>query len=881
LLLVAIYLNYNHDIQKQIKVNTYSSIIPPDLIVAGIEVIKQAIDKGVSAVDAIEAGINHIKEKHKDKWEKEDLFRKDMENALKELEDKVESEKLVDQEKVLNKIFPKKRIESAAKRKKLHEKILKAYNAGALEYDKFEKLFYDKFGLSDVDSGEVKEFLQKQSQRIHDAADGGLKEREYTAMLNFLEDLKKQRMSEWVTTPFYANILSGYETHLNNAQFNIFSTIGQMAMLEAKNPRHAAFLGLKLINAFKQSLKEGGNVVMTGQRFGEAARAESLAERRADKGPGISHYYKSPTRLLRAGDVVFNTPIRTMKRAELLLNIADAYNKSLPEGQRLSKAEIQASINDIMYDTTERKAEAYDQAVKDIQKLEGKDVDLADPKIARSIEMRQFEIMEKTRPKDKYLEYGIDFEAVDEQAQDFADRSLLQRKPIGTLGAVSTFLHDIGDGIPMTKFALTTFVDVPLNLTNMMIDKSPLAFARMGMYKLTGKRGYFVGDEFAERNNIKIDLTPDQKKEAYIRAITYTSTLAGAAVLAYTKYTDENGKERNILEVTADGTGDYRKNRAIQKAHTEYEEYTADFMGYKFHYKYNSILAPILTPLGAVKDYERYRDKNPEEEKQLVDRVAFGLYSHLAFTLDQANLQGFRDIFAITPGKETGEDNWSDKTRDYFAKSGGKIIRNLLVPNFTIQSNKDIKGLLELPEKKITHAVDYFIKDVPFVESILTNKIDQLGRDVISQASLPIAFVPEKLNLKGEDPYYRLMLAHDYYPRFATKKVVFDGKDEVNLTEDQMNVVNKKRGQYVLKALDSKDEIKGKTYMQTLNDLDNKDFAQEMNKLFKEGENKAKAEIFGFDVEKKLKQDSKEKQRERKLKGTQRLEKLWEIHRRK
>ena len=870
------------DIQKQIKVNTYSSIIPPDLIVAGIEVIKQAIDKGVSTVDAIEAGINHIKEKHKDKWEKEDLFRKDMENALKDLEDKVEPENVVDQEKVLDKIFPKKKVESAAKRKKLHEKILEAYNAGALDYDKFEKLFYDKFGLADVDNGQVKEFLQKQSQRVHDAADGGLKEREYTAMLNFLEDRKKQKMSEWVTTPFYANILSGYETHLNNAQFNIWSTVAQTALLAEKNPTHARYLALQMLKAIPQALTEGGNILKTGMKFGEAARPESLAERRADKGPGISHYYKMPGRLLKAGDAIFNTPIKAMKRAELLLNIAENYNKSLPEGERLSKAEIEASINDIVFNTTERKAEAYDQAVKDIQKLEGKDVDLNDPKIAKDIKLRQFEIMEKSRVPDKYADMNIDKEAVNEEAQDFSNRSLLQGKPVGSAGAFSSILHNIADGVPLSKFAITTFIDVPLNLANMMIDKSPLGLLRMAAYEARGRRGVLTSREFADKNNIKLDLTPDQRKEAWLRAANYSTALVGMAALTGVTYTDKNGKKRPILEVTTDGTGDYQKNKQIQTATGgDYKEYTADFMGHKFSYKYNSILAPILTPIGAVQDYEKYKDKSPEAKKSMLSRVAYGFQAHMLFTANQANLQGIRDIFGTTPGKEINEDNWDERIRDWGGKSGGKVLRNMLVPNFTVQANKDIKGLMDLAEKKPIEWYDYMIKDVPFVESIMANRFDHFGREVKSQFSLPVALVPDKLNLKGEDEIYKMTLAKHYYPFYAKDKTVFDGNDEITLSDKQMSEVNKLRGQYVLDKLKSKekDDIEGKTYMEFLKSLDDKDFKQEMNKVFKDGEVAAKSKLLGLDVKQKMEDNKLEKRFNKKGLEKGIISQFWEFNR--
>jgi hypothetical protein len=92
-----------------------------------------------------------------------------------------------------------------------------------------------------------------------------------------------------------------------------------------------------------------------------------------------------------------------------------------------------------------------------------------------------------------------------------------------------------------------------------------------------------------------------------------------------------------------------------------------------------------------------------------------------------------------------------------------------------------------------------------------------------------------------------------------------------------MNEVNKIRGQYVLKALDSKESNKdGKTYMEFIKELENSKFSEEMNKLFKEGELKGKAQVMGFDVEK-----NKDKEKELKSKRIHRMEKWFELHRKK
>lgn len=67
-------------IQKRLRSKTYEGTIglPIAIIDAGITTIKAAIKAGVSIADAIELGINKIKEKHGKEWKKENEFREDM-----------------------------------------------------------------------------------------------------------------------------------------------------------------------------------------------------------------------------------------------------------------------------------------------------------------------------------------------------------------------------------------------------------------------------------------------------------------------------------------------------------------------------------------------------------------------------------------------------------------------------------------------------------------------------------------------------------------------------------------------------------------------------------------------------------------------------------
>jgi hypothetical protein len=72
-------------IQKKLKGRAYDATIglPIALIDSGITVIKNSIKAGVNIADAIELGINHIKEKYGKDWANEGMFRDDMTQGFK------------------------------------------------------------------------------------------------------------------------------------------------------------------------------------------------------------------------------------------------------------------------------------------------------------------------------------------------------------------------------------------------------------------------------------------------------------------------------------------------------------------------------------------------------------------------------------------------------------------------------------------------------------------------------------------------------------------------------------------------------------------------------------------------------------------------------
>lgn len=85
-------------IQKSLRANAYDATIgiPIVIIDSGITIIKNSIKAGVNIADAIELGINHIKEKYGKDWNKESQFRKDFTEGFKDAKIEINDKKKTD-----------------------------------------------------------------------------------------------------------------------------------------------------------------------------------------------------------------------------------------------------------------------------------------------------------------------------------------------------------------------------------------------------------------------------------------------------------------------------------------------------------------------------------------------------------------------------------------------------------------------------------------------------------------------------------------------------------------------------------------------------------------------------------------------------------------
>lgn len=152
---------------------TYATIIPPNIINGGIEIMKQTFLAGESVVDAVSKAIEHISDKIAD-WDKE-KFRKEWEDKLRSLESKQKKNEVElteeKKQKILDRFRKKlKGLSDSEKEDVIRKSFKKLVENGALEYEDFKKIIADTIGLGELDE-QQKEKISQYVKDINDVQD--------------------------------------------------------------------------------------------------------------------------------------------------------------------------------------------------------------------------------------------------------------------------------------------------------------------------------------------------------------------------------------------------------------------------------------------------------------------------------------------------------------------------------------------------------------------------------------------------------------------------------------------------------------------------------------------------------------------------------------
>jgi hypothetical protein len=267
------------------------------------------------------------------------------------------------------------------------------------------------------------------------------------------------------------------------------------------------------------------------------------------------------------------------------------------------------------------------------------------------------------------------------------------------------------------------------------------------------------------------------------------------------------------FDVTANGTGDMKKNYELQKS--GWRPYTITLKnGDKISYA-DWPIRGLIAGIGAIKDAQKYS----ETETDFADKLTIGALGFTTSMYESSLMKGladFIDIFRPSRGKYDG-------IGDGISKWSAQQAKSILISNFTQQGLKMIDEYQGDPIKEAKGA-EIIYRDIPVVNDGLNPIIDVFGDPVqptTSERLLPYFSVSDD----KKDKLIKFLNDNKIFVGVPAKKNVIDlnTEEEVPMTDKQYYDYKKLYGQKLKSYLyEYLDEYKGedvetiKTYVGSL-----------------------------------------------------------------
>lgn len=793
-----------------------------------ITTMQYSLQAGDMVATAIEKAVKYIKSSHKGQWD-ELGFRKDMaeklssldqqinpklitENAIKDsdlniselvkkhysevdeakksLTDKLVSESGLQEqdakdlakqiEKEFDKIATKKKRDflnkkisnlakslqpkQARKKQQLHEKIIEMTNQRVLTSREFDELYAEAFDLPKLTPEQTAK-LTDLANKVQTAKGAEAHSKAVQDLLKYQASLQGFSLGEVGMAIWYANILSGLSTQTMNVYANFAETAGEAYVSMVQDPKKAPALMRGLFQGYGKGLLLAKDVLQTGYSPVKDSKidVQNILERYNLPGPfRIYNYLKYVQRLMSAADIFAYSGLKEMRSQQLAMSIA------LKEGKDQPTKEIEKKANEILYNTQERVAEATIRATKEGLTGDAK-------------KRRIYELIEESRP-----------EALNEDAKDFASEGTFNYDPVGWIGAGAQKMSNITNDFQVKEGPLkgvrplsfiVPFTRIIANVLNRYLDWTPWGLVRAAK----GGQGLSAGNRFAKR------YTPEERQREAIKAI--TGTAAMAALMAMTT-PDEEGESE--IEITADGTGDFKKNYELQE--TGWRPYSVKIGDKWYEYK-NTPLALPFALVGQIRDAQKYQGKDSPSDQATI--AATGM---LHYILDMSFLQGLSDFFSVFSKSHQDAGAWMEQA----AKSTSRTAKSFVVPNLYTQTSRTIQELNGMPMKQAKTITEELIRDTPILRDDLNNMYNALGEPVVADQNRK--YIPFKVKSDESDKVWDLIADNQAWVGMPSKNtVVYDPKldGERKLTDEEYNKFAILAGQMTKKAiLENYNELK-------------------------------------------------------------------------
>lgn len=605
---------------------------------------------------------------------------------------------ITDKKSKLRQAFLKEKVATKKTVAGIEKKLLELVNIGAFSDSEFMDKWadandYPKLTKENIDK--IKELASK----VETAKEGFQKFRAIEDLLAYQAKIKGISFTDIAMSIWYANILSGYTTQMVNIVSTFLNSMALLGVNATRSPLHTFNFAMSYFNGFKTGILEGREVLISGYspirgKIDVPATLELVRFRGGKFNP--VNYLKYVRRFMVASDVVFFESLKEMKAYQLAASMAakeGKLNPSLDEKNRASEILNQTDTdyqNNLIVVQNE-----YDETVDQINKssLSKSDKSRMLSQAIRDRHRRMYELSSINRDED-----------LQQESFQYALKGTFNQKPEGTLGALVAGINAALNKVPLARLVVP-FTNIIANVANATIDYTPFGFMR------AARGGILTKQELTDSDRVEL-IT---KASFGLVAMTTVFLLSGS---------DED--EEPILEITANGTGDYRKNYNLK-----------DWQAYSFRFK-NPLtgektgwikysFSPLnlgFAYIGNLRDAEKYRNKKITDTDWTAFQIALTATSRVLF--DMTFLTSINTFLSAIANPQ------DENTIDNFIKGFQNTAKGFVLPNLYQQGFKQVQEFQQIPFKETnTTMMGWLLKDIPVARNMYQDKINALGEPVI------------------------------------------------------------------------------------------------------------------------------------------------------
>lgn len=688
------------------------------------------------------------------------------------------------------------------------EKLIELSNMGAWSDAEFSEAYAEKWGMPALTEEQAKA-IEAFAKLVQETPEGYKKFERTQDMLAYIAKLNGMDVGDVGMALWYASILSGPRTQFKNVFANMANTLFEF-VVSARRPQFIKALIYGLGTGWGHGAREAFHILYSGYspiRMGKI-EVPMVLEQWKFKGRGYNplNWGKYVARVMMAADAFSYHGLKEMRAWELAMLEA---RKEDVKAQHPSKKQW-AIATELLYRTSDRKAEAMAKAEAEGLK-------------SRSNEYwrRVWEIMEKSRPLQ-----------VEEETNHFASRGTFNHAPEGTMGlltdAISHFTQNVAKlsfTIPFTQKDVTVrplkfvipFTRIISNVANTAIDYTPYGFIRAK----SGGIGFISYEDSVRTAKYRREYTPDEKGREYAKATIGLIAMTGLYILSGDS--DDDDREP-IITITANGTGDYRKNYELKEK--GWQAYSIKIRGTKrwFSYQYTPLFL-ALAPIGYLRDIEKYHKEDAETMKwtDTLEAIVSQTMSAMSDMSWMASAAGLMEALSSNDIKTF--DRWWQN----MAMSTGKSV---MYPKLAEQIVQMIDNATMNPRKDATGLTGKMLKDIPIARKGYNDMLNAVGE--------PIMYDPYMMIEKETtDPFWNYVVKNNAWIGKPTQKatMVFDGEVERGLTDDEYYQYIRLSGQAIRNRIEN--EVMTK-------ELPQEEVVRAVNSIKTEERKRAREMMFGW-----------------------------------